>query len=110
MSQFNYVVVVNLLPQDATRSELLFVAAYFAWPLKQTIMQSADDAKRMVQGGLYGSRVIVWSPERWRGGDIIQWLGVPCEVQTLHAGVKDFYYMAVKGYSGVIPPAAPEQP
>lgn len=108
MSKVDYVVVVNLLPQDATRSELLFVSTYFAYPLKQTIMQSADDAKRMVQDGLSGSRVIVWAPERWRGGDIVKWLGVPCEVKPLYTGVKDYYYLAVKGESGVNPPAAPE--
>lgn len=75
-----YVVTVHLLPQDATDAEFV-VAVSAAREQRQSVVYSADDARRLVQPGAPGSRVIVWDPERWTQGDIIAWLGVPCEVR-----------------------------
>jgi len=72
----DYAVVVNLLPQDATKAEFAHVldATYAD---RESIVYSADDAARLVAPGkLPGSRVIAWAPERW--GDtppIWDWLG-----------------------------------
>jgi murein DD-endopeptidase MepM/ murein hydrolase activator NlpD len=67
-----YVVVVNLLPQDATQDE--------KWQVlnavhddKQTILQSADDAARLVVPGKPGSKVRIWAPDRWQDS-IVDWL------------------------------------
>jgi hypothetical protein len=67
-----YVVVVNLLPQDATLDEKAHVLNE-VHDSKETILQSADDAARLVAPGQPGSKVKVWEPDRW-GGDIDQWL------------------------------------
>lgn len=75
-----YVVTVHLLPQDTTDAEFV-IAVAAARELRQSVVYSADDARRLVQPGAPGSRVIVWAPERWTQGDIITWLGVPCEVR-----------------------------
>lgn len=82
MAGVNYVVVVNLLPPDATQAEKLFVLEA-VHESKQTILQSADDAKRLVQPGMSGSRVVVWDAERWTD-DIVAYLGVPVELKRLH--------------------------
>ena len=71
----DYVVVVNLLPQDTTKDEKWQVLEA-VHDSKQTILQSADDAKRLVLPGLPGSQVVVWEPERWTD-DILLWLK-PC--------------------------------
>lgn len=68
-----YIVVVNLLPQDATKPEKAGVLD-LVHESKQTILQSADDAARLVAPGKPGSKVRVWGKERWTGGDIVQWL------------------------------------
>ncbi len=81
MSEVNYVVVTHLLPQDATLEEWLYVAAA-AFEQRQSIVLSADDAKRLVAAGLPGSKVIVWGAPRWTSGDIVAWLGVSCELRT----------------------------
>jgi len=65
----DYVVVVNLLPQDATKTEKAFVLDV-AHESRQTILQSADDAQRLVKPGKPGSKVVVWDAERWPG-DIV---------------------------------------
>lgn len=78
----DYVVVVNLLPQDATKAEKAFVLDA-VHELKQTILQSADDAKRLVKPGKPGSKVVVWDADRW-SGDIVAYLGVPVELSSLH--------------------------
>jgi len=75
----DYVVVVNLLPQDATKAEKLLVLNR-VHESKQTILQSADDAKRLVEPGKPGSKVIAWGPKRWPG-DIVAYLA-PCVVET----------------------------
>ena len=77
----NYVVVVNLLPQDATKAEKLFVLDAVHGS-KQTILQSADDAKRLVGPGKPGSKVVVWDAARWPG-DIVAYLGVSVELKSL---------------------------
>jgi hypothetical protein len=74
----DYVVVVNLLPQDATKAEKLRVLD-LVHESKQTILQSADDAKRLVQPGKPGSEVVVWAPNRWITGNIAAYLA-PCSV------------------------------
>ena len=68
----NYVVVVNLLPQDATLAEKSTVLES-VHESKQTILQSADDAVRLVKPGLPGSKVKVWWENRWQD-DIVSWL------------------------------------
>lgn len=75
----NYVVGVHLLPQDATRDET-DQAMNICHPLKQSIVFSADDARRLVQPGLPGSHVVVWAPKRWGPGDIVEWMR-PCVVK-----------------------------
>jgi hypothetical protein len=79
----DYVVVVNLLPQDATKAEKLFVLDA-VHKSRQTILQSADDAKRLVAPGKPGSKVVVWDAARW-SGDIVAYLGVPIELKSLSA-------------------------
>jgi murein DD-endopeptidase MepM/ murein hydrolase activator NlpD len=72
--EVNYVVVANLLPQDATDDEWIHVREMTA-DKKETLLQSADDAARLVAPGLPGSRVVVWGPERWGGvAAIVAWL------------------------------------
>lgn len=73
----NYVVVAHLVPQDTQLAEWLYVAGQ-AFEERQSIVYSADDAKRLVADGLPGSKVIVWGPQRW-AADILAWLGVPAE-------------------------------
>ena len=90
MSEVNYVVVTHLLPQDATLEEWLYVAAA-AFELRQSIVLSADDAKRLVAAGLPGSKVIVWAAPRWTSGDIVAWLGVECELRTFPANMPPTY-------------------
>lgn len=68
----DYVVIVNLLPQDATKAEKQFVVD-LVHDSKQTICQSADDAKWLVGRGEPGSKVVAWNPERW-SDDILAWL------------------------------------
>jgi len=80
----DYVVVVNLLPQDATKTEKAFVLDV-AHESRQTILQSADDAQRLVKPGKPGSKVVVWDAER-RPGDIVAYLGVPVELKRLNPG------------------------
>ena len=75
-----YVVTVHLLPQDTQGWEYV-IAVSAAREKLQSVVYSADDAKRLVYEGMTGSRVIVWNPERWTGGDIVVWLGVPCETR-----------------------------
>lgn len=86
MSEVNYIVVTHLLPQDATLEEWLYVAAA-AFEQRQSIVLSADDAKRLVAAGLPGSKVIVWGAPRWTSGDIVAWLGVDCELRTFPASL-----------------------
>jgi len=76
----NIVVTENLVPPDTTKSEMDYVVNQ-TFPVKQDVQWSADTAKHLVKAGLPGSRVIVWSPERWTQGDIIAYLGVPTEIK-----------------------------
>ena len=72
----NYVVVVNLLPQDATKAEKAYVLD-LVHASRETILQSADDAARLVAPGADGSFVRVWDGHRWPGDIPIQnWLVV----------------------------------
>ena len=70
--QVDYVVVVNLLPQNTSQAELATVLAK-TYAQKQTLVYSADDAARLVAPGLPGSYVMVWNPESWTD-DIVAWL------------------------------------
>ena len=76
----HYVVVVNLLPQDATKVEKAQVLELIHTS-KQTILQSADDALRLVAPGLPGSKVIVWGASRWGGREAIKAYLLPCVVE-----------------------------
>lgn len=60
----NYEVVVNLLPQTATKADKGFVLDQ-VHESRQTILQSADDAARLVAPGAGESRVKVWGD--WPG-------------------------------------------
>jgi len=73
MEPVPYIVVVNLLPQDASFDEKI-IALDAAHEKRETILQSADDAARLVAPGRVGSKVIVWDAERWQPGDIGEWL------------------------------------
>ena len=78
----DYVVIVNLLPQDATKAEKLSVLDAVHGS-KQTILQSADDALRLVEAGLSGSKVRVWGAARWGGTKAIMTYLSPCVVEFL---------------------------
>lgn len=71
-SEVPYVVVVNLLDQQATMADKKFVLAS-VHDQKETMTQSADDAARLVAPGKPGSRVRVWAAYRW-SGDIVKYL------------------------------------
>jgi hypothetical protein len=73
------VVKVNLLPQDATLAEKIHVVSE-THAFRETILQSADDARRLVKPGRPGSKVKVWDAERWTGGDIAAYLGTDVEL------------------------------
>ncbi len=75
----DYIVVVNLLPQDATKAEKAEVLDV-VHTSKQTILQSADDAKRLVLVGKPGSKVVAWGAERWPSS-IATYL-YPCAVEA----------------------------
>ncbi len=77
-----YVVVVHLLPQDATLDEWMF-AAKTAYERRQSLVMSADDAKRLCLEGQPGSKVLVWEPQRWPAGNIADWLQ-PCHSEAMH--------------------------
>ena len=68
----NYVVVTELLPQDATIAEKDEVARR-AHADKRTVLQSAHDAARLVAPGLPGSKVDLWAFDRHPPG-IVEWL------------------------------------
>lgn len=68
----DYVVVVELLPQDTTLEEIAQVVAA-VYTEKRSFVFSADDAIRLVVPGAPGSRVEVWGAERWTN-DIVAWL------------------------------------
>jgi hypothetical protein len=74
-----YVVKVNLLPQDATLAEKIHVVSE-THAFRETILQSADDARRLVKPGRPGSKVKVWGAKRWTGGDIVAYLGTGVEL------------------------------
>ena len=69
----DYVVTVELLPQDFTLDEIEDVVER-TFEQRRTFLQSADDAVRLVVPGLPGSKVDVWEPQRFYLGDIVQWL------------------------------------
>ena len=69
----DYVVVVNLLPQDTSEAELA-LALERTYERRESIVYSADDAARLVAPGLPGSYVRVWNPERWTAGSIEDYL------------------------------------
>ncbi len=76
----NIVVTEHLLPPDTTQDEADYVTGQ-ALPYAQDVMRSADVVKFVVKAGLQGSKAIVWNPERWTQGSIIDYLGVPTEVR-----------------------------
>ena len=74
----NLIVTENLIPQDTTPEEFDIVQSSTN---KQDIIWSADVAKYLVSNGLPGSKVIVWNPERWTSGNILEYLNVPTEIR-----------------------------
>jgi len=94
----DYVVVVNLLPQDATQAEKEYILN-LVHESRETILQSADDAARLVVPGLRGSRIKVWGAHRWLGDVSIEdWLS--------EKGVDTVQLWALPG--AVPPPHDPE--
>lgn len=85
----DYVVVANLLPQDATAIEVARVLGE-TFHRRETVLYSADDAARLVAPGPPGSLVRVWAPERWEG-DVIGWL-VERGVATVEAASFDSWH------------------
>ena len=71
-SEVDYVVVVNLLPQGVTDAQYSYTRNQTK-RAKETILQSADDAARLVAPGRPGSKVRVWESWRWLN-DIDAWL------------------------------------
>lgn len=67
----DYVIVVELLPQDATKEEVRHVLNE-TYEQRRSILYSDQDATSLVMAGLPGSHIRVWSPERWTHGDIVQ--------------------------------------
>jgi hypothetical protein len=91
----DYVVVVELLPQDATLAEVAQAVA-MVYAEKRSFVFSADDAVRLVAPGAAGSYVEVWGAERW-ADDIVAWL---------HArGVSD---VVLRSFDGEPEPPEPE--
>lgn len=68
----NYRVVANLLAQNATKRKKQYVLDE-RHESKEGIMQSADDAARLVAPAWPSSKVVVWEPDNW-GDDIDKWL------------------------------------
>ena len=80
-------IILNLLPQNATLAEKRIVAER-THARREPILQSADDAISLYRLGTSGSRVKVWSPDRWQG-DILQFLrdnGVWIEIEAFRKG------------------------
>ena len=65
-------IVVNLMPQDTTLAEKSEVAAA-VHNRREAMMQAEQDSVDFVKIGPAGSKLVVWSPERWPS-DIIAWL------------------------------------
>lgn len=59
-----HTIIVNLLPQDATLREKWIVLNQ-VHALRQTIVQSADDARYLMERGNEDSLVKVWNGARW---------------------------------------------
>lgn len=68
----NYKVVANLAPPNVTDSQYNQIRLATK-AQRETIVQSADDAARLVAPGLPGSKVKVWWPMSWQD-DIVHWL------------------------------------
>ncbi len=68
----DYVVIAHLGPQNLTLEEHHKMVDK-AHPRKESVIQSADDAARLVAPGKPGSTVKVWEPDRWTD-DIDAWL------------------------------------
>lgn len=68
----NHIVVVNLIPQEFSDTQYNYVRNATK-ANRETILQSADDAVYLVNGGLPGSKVKVWNPQAW-SASITDWL------------------------------------
>ena len=84
----DYVVVVNLLPQDATKTEKAYVLD-LVHESRETILQSADDAARLVVPGIDESRVKAWDAHRWPDDEyaLEDWL------KTRGVGLVEYWYL-----------------
>jgi len=74
-----YIVTANLLPQDTALTEAHHVVEV-THAKRETIVYSADDARRLVKPGLPGSKVKVWAAARWTQGDIVEYLDTAVEL------------------------------
>lgn len=70
--EVDYTVVVNLLHPEATMEQKLYVLQQ-VHESRQTILQSADDAYRLVVPARADSKVKVWHKDGWKD-DIVAWL------------------------------------
>ena len=84
----DYEVVVNLLPQDATKAEKAYVLD-LVHESRETILQSADDAARLVVPGIDESRVKAWDAHRWPDDEyaLEDWL------KTRGVGLVEYWYL-----------------
>lgn len=94
----DYVVVVNLVPQDVTEDEAAHVLRA-THAQRESIVRSANDAARLVAPGQQGSYVRVWAPARWPDGDIVDWL------RQRGVGMVE-----VSWFPGTPPPVTPVEP
>jgi hypothetical protein len=62
--------------------EWMYVAKE-AYTRRQSIVFSADDAKRLALDGLPGSKVIIWEAQRWTLGSISDWM-FPVQSEMSH--------------------------
>ncbi len=75
----NYVVVVGVLPQDATWDQVQPIMQGMV-AKRGTVVFSYDDAKRLVKPGLVGSKVILYGPIERHPVGIVEWMA-PCAVE-----------------------------
>ncbi len=77
--------VVHLIPPNATEAEVGFIVAQ-AFPEKNTVLFSPDNARDLVLQGAADSQVIIWNPERWADDIVAFFKGCSVEVRQLPAG------------------------
>jgi hypothetical protein len=77
--------VVHLVPPNASASEVSLIVAQ-AFPGKNSVLFSADNARDLVLQGAANSQVIIWNPERWADDIVAFFKGCSVEIRKLPAG------------------------